>query len=100
SPSRLNRHHRRRTALSRGFAHPKTVAARTPSVVSTCCMTRFMEAAEQISSDCHANGVRKAARTLSKIYDGELKRAGLLISQLTVLVATARFGEKGAPMGT
>jgi DNA-binding MarR family transcriptional regulator len=43
--------------------------------------------------------VRRAARTLSKIYDGELKAAGLSLSQLTVLVATARFGERGAPMG-
>jgi DNA-binding MarR family transcriptional regulator len=62
-------------------------------------MIRFSEAAQQISSRCHANEVRKAARALSKIYDGELKPTGLLVSQLTVLAAVARFGERGAPMG-
>jgi len=59
-----------------------------------------MEAAERIASECYGNGVRKAARALSKVYDGELKSSGLLVSQLTVLVAAALYGEKGAPMGT
>ena len=63
-------------------------------------MTRFADAAAQIASECYGNGIRKAARALSRIYDGELKTTGLLVSQLTVLVAAARFGEKGAPMGT
>src|SRR5215831_12891658 len=63
-------------------------------------MTRFTDAAEVIDSDCYGNGVRKAARALSKVYDGELKSSGLLVSQLTVLVAAALYGEKGAPMGT
>src|SRR5262249_21328235 len=62
-------------------------------------MTRFTDAAEVIDSDCYGNGVRKAARALSKIYDTALKPTGLQVSQLTVLVAAARFGEKGAPMG-
>src|SRR5262245_55499184 len=70
------------------------------SIVSTCCMTRFREAVQQIASECYGNGIRKAARALSKIYDAELKPSDLLVSQLTVLVAAARFGEKGAPMGT
>src|SRR5205823_4682173 len=43
--------------------------------------------------------VRQTSRTLSRIYDENLRRAGLQISQLTVLVAVARFGEAGAGMG-
>ena len=43
--------------------------------------------------------VRQTSRTLSRIYDENLRRAGLQISQLTALVAVARFGEAGAGMG-
>src|SRR5215468_6986321 len=63
-------------------------------------MSRFTDAVDLISTDCYGNGVRKAARALTKIYDTALKPTGLQVSQLTVLVAAARFGEKGAPMGT
>ena len=43
--------------------------------------------------------VRQASRTLSRIYDDNLRRVGLQISQLTVLIAVARFGERGAGHG-
>jgi DNA-binding MarR family transcriptional regulator len=63
-------------------------------------MTRFVDAAKRISTDCYADGIRKAARSLSRLYDAELRPSGLRVSQLIVLVATAQVGESGAPMRT
>jgi len=59
----------------------------------------FQEAARKIARECTCMRVRQASRTLSRIYDDNLRRLGLQISQLTVLVAVARFGEGGAGPG-
>jgi DNA-binding MarR family transcriptional regulator len=59
----------------------------------------FQEAARKIAHECTCMRVRQASRTLSRIYDDNLRRVGLQISQLTVLVAVARFGEGGAGPG-
>ena len=42
---------------------------------------------------------RQTSRLLSRLYDETLRPTGLQISQLTVLVAVARFGEGGARIG-
>jgi DNA-binding MarR family transcriptional regulator len=59
----------------------------------------FQEAAGKIAHECTCMRVRQASRTLSRFYDDNLRRVGLQISQLTVLVAVARFGEGGAGLG-
>jgi DNA-binding MarR family transcriptional regulator len=61
-------------------------------------MVRFEEAARRISEDCSCNRARQAARTLTKLYDELMRPSGLLLSQATLLVAIARFGEQGANM--
>jgi DNA-binding MarR family transcriptional regulator len=40
--------------------------------------------------------VRQVSRALAKLYDDILRPAGLQTSQLTLLVAVVRFGERGA----
>jgi len=59
----------------------------------------FQEAARKIAYECTCMRVRQASRTLSRIYDDNLRRVGLQISQLTVLVAVAKSGEGGAGPG-
>jgi DNA-binding MarR family transcriptional regulator len=59
----------------------------------------FSEAAQTIATECTCLRVRQASRTLSRLYDESLRPLGLQISQLTVLVAAARFGEAGAKIG-
>ena len=44
--------------------------------------------------------VRQVSRLLSRVYDDSLRPLGLQESQLSVLIAVAMFGEKGAQMGT
>jgi DNA-binding MarR family transcriptional regulator len=56
----------------------------------------FTQAARSIAAQCTCLRARQAARALSKIYDDELRPAGVQMSQLAVLVAVAHFGEKGA----
>jgi DNA-binding MarR family transcriptional regulator len=55
--------------------------------------------ARKIASECPGMRIRKAARTLSRVYDENLRAARLQLSQLTVLVAVAMFGEEGANVG-
>jgi DNA-binding MarR family transcriptional regulator len=55
--------------------------------------------ARKIATDCAGMRVRKAARAVSRIYDDSLRSTGLQLSQLTVLVAVAMFGEQGASVG-
>jgi DNA-binding MarR family transcriptional regulator len=43
--------------------------------------------------------IRKASRGISRIYDEALRPLGLQESQLSVLVAVAKFGESGANIG-
>lgn len=66
---------------------------------NTSVKTNFQDAARKIADECTCMRVRQTSRTLSRIYDENLRRAGLQISQLTALVAVARFGEAGAGMG-
>jgi len=61
-------------------------------------MVRYEDAAHQIADECYARRVTAAARSLSKLYDGALSSAGILVSQLKVLAAIAHFSEKGAPL--
>jgi DNA-binding MarR family transcriptional regulator len=62
-------------------------------------MTDFVRAARTISSECACMSVRRASRVLSRVYDEALKPVGVQASQLSVLVAVARFGEPGAALG-
>ena len=39
------------------------------------------------------------SRVLTRLYDDALRSSGLRVSQLTVLVAIAKFGEPGAKIG-
>lgn len=43
--------------------------------------------------------VRQASRLVSRLYDDAIRPLGLQASQLTVLVATAMSGERGAKIG-
>jgi len=43
--------------------------------------------------------VRQASRRVSRLYDEALRPVGVQVSQLTVLVATAMFGEAGVKIG-
>jgi len=52
-----------------------------------------------MAAECYANRVTAAANWLSKIYDEALSSAGIVVSQMKLLIATALFGEGGAPMG-
>jgi DNA-binding MarR family transcriptional regulator len=56
----------------------------------------FAEAARVISEECVCTRMRQASRALTKVYDDALRHTGIQTSQLTVLVAVARFGERGA----
>jgi DNA-binding MarR family transcriptional regulator len=67
------------------------------------CIYMFMDfagAARAISEQCLCTRVRQVARAVTKIYDDGLRSLGLQSSQLTVLVAVARFGENGARMNS
>jgi DNA-binding MarR family transcriptional regulator len=61
-------------------------------------MASFEEAARRMVKECACNRARQAARSLTKLYDEALRPVDLLLSQLTLLVATAQFGEDGANM--
>jgi DNA-binding MarR family transcriptional regulator len=59
----------------------------------------FRTAARKIATECTCMSVRQAARQVSRLYDEALRPVGLQSSQLTVLVATAMFGDEGARIG-
>ncbi len=61
--------------------------------------TAFADAARSIASTCTCLRARQVSRALSRLYDEQLRPSGLQISQLSVLVAVTRFGEKGASIG-
>jgi DNA-binding MarR family transcriptional regulator len=63
-------------------------------------MTEAVKLARKISKECAGVRVRQVSRLLSRVYDDCLRPLGLQESQLSVLVAVAMFGEKGAQMGT
>src|SRR5262245_33514568 len=62
-------------------------------------MPKLEEMTRQLARDCSCNRARQAARTLTKLYDEALRPADVQLSQLTLLVAVAQFGEHGASMG-
>jgi DNA-binding MarR family transcriptional regulator len=59
----------------------------------------FTAAARTIATECNCMSLRQASRLVSKLYDEALRPMGLQVSQLTVLVAAAMAGEKGASIG-
>jgi DNA-binding MarR family transcriptional regulator len=56
--------------------------------------------ARKIMKECTGMRVRQVSRLLTRIYDECLRPLGVQESQLSVLVAVAMFGERGAQMGT
>jgi DNA-binding MarR family transcriptional regulator len=60
---------------------------------------RVLDAARQISEECICIRSRQLSRALTRLYDEDLRAGGPRTSQLAVLVAVARFGERGASMG-
>ncbi len=51
-----------------------------------------------VAATCAATRIRQAARAVSQHYDKVMRRAGLVRTQFTVLVASALAGPGGAPM--
>lgn len=65
-------------------------------------MTRrldFASAARVVAEQCSCLRSRRTSRVLTRIYDDALRPSGLRMSQVSVLVAIARFGEHGAKIG-
>jgi DNA-binding MarR family transcriptional regulator len=62
-------------------------------------MVDFSRAARKIAKECPVQRVREASRLLSRVYDEALRPLGIQGSQLSVLVAVAMFGERGAMIG-
>jgi DNA-binding MarR family transcriptional regulator len=62
-------------------------------------MSGYETMARTIAAQCECFRARKAARSLSNLYDQLLKSSGLEISQLGVLTAVVHFGEQGAQIG-
>ncbi|MDB4956046.1 MAG: uncharacterized protein JWO36_3615 [Myxococcales bacterium] len=55
--------------------------------------------ARTMAAECTCLRARKAARSLTKVYDDLLRPLAIEISQLGVLAALAHFGEDGAQIG-
>ncbi len=62
-------------------------------------MVDFNGAARRIAAECPALRVREASRSLTRMFDEILRPVGIQASQLSVLVAVAMFGERGATLG-
>jgi DNA-binding MarR family transcriptional regulator len=62
-------------------------------------MTDFTMAARKIAKECPGLRARQASRMLTRVYDDALRPLGMQMPQLSVLVATAMFGENGANVG-
>src|SRR5262249_61297630 len=78
---------RRLTQLTRPSQDPNTSAmmARLPrGQVSALCAA--------VVADCACEGVRRAARAISKVYAGALAGVGLTATQLAILVVIRRHG--------
>ncbi len=56
-------------------------------------------AARRVQTECLCTHARQTTRLLSRIYDELLRPLGLQLTQFTVLIGAARFGEAGAPIG-
>jgi DNA-binding MarR family transcriptional regulator len=59
----------------------------------------FASAARTVAEQCACLRSRRMSRVLSRVYDDALRPSGLRMSQVSVLVAIARFGERGATIG-
>jgi DNA-binding MarR family transcriptional regulator len=59
----------------------------------------FSDAARAVAEQCSCLRSRRMSRVLTRLYDDVLRPSGLRMSQLSVLVAIARFGERGAQIG-
>jgi DNA-binding MarR family transcriptional regulator len=56
------------------------------------------DAAKAMTADCLCFRSRRAARTLTRVYDDELRATGLQATQLTLLNAVAMHEPGGAPL--
>jgi DNA-binding MarR family transcriptional regulator len=59
-------------------------------------MERFAQIADTIAAECACLQIRQVSRLLSRLYDESLRETGLQMSQVSVLVAVAKFGQGGA----
>ena len=59
-------------------------------------MPDFARAARKIARECPTIRARQASRVLTRVYDEGLRPLGLQMSQFSVLVQIAAFGEAGA----
>lgn len=59
-------------------------------------MPDFARTARKIARDCPTIRARQASRVLTRVYDDVLRPLGLQMSQFSVLVQIAAFGEAGA----
>ncbi len=55
--------------------------------------------ARTIAEQCACIRTRQASRALTRLYDDALRESGVQVSQLSVLVAVALYGEAGANIG-
>lgn len=62
-------------------------------------MLKHETMARTIAAQCTCLRARKAARSLTNVYDDALKSTGIEMSQLSVLAAIAHFGDSGASVG-
>jgi DNA-binding MarR family transcriptional regulator len=62
-------------------------------------MSELLEMAQEMAGDCAWLRVRQASRSLTAIYDAHLRPAGVLSSQLPILVAIAALGGREAGIG-
>lgn len=62
-------------------------------------MTSWPDVALQIAETCPGVRVRQVSRVMTRIYDDALRPLAIQSSQLSLLVAVARFGEAGATIG-
>ncbi|HEX4454689.1 MAG TPA: MarR family winged helix-turn-helix transcriptional regulator [Kofleriaceae bacterium] len=59
-------------------------------------MPPWSDVALQIADTCPGTRVRQVSRVMTKIYDDALRPLGIQSSQMSLLVAVARFGDAGA----
>ena len=59
-------------------------------------MPDFARTARKIARDCPTIRARQASRVLTRVYDDVLRPVGLQMSQFSVLVQIAAYGEAGA----
>ena len=63
-------------------------------------VSNHSQLAREIAKKCAGMRVRQVSRLLTRVYDECLRPLGVQESQLSLLVAVAIFGDRGAQMGT